>query len=153
MKTWVLIGLVSLPLTALAQLPVPISPDWLKGSEKTSGILNNTHVTLTGNNYVMVQTNVVARSRGFKILGLITLRSASYTEAMSRLYAKAQVKEGQPQAIANVVHESGGLNLILFQIPKIRIRADLIEFTDEYAEEMEPEVPVRVRDAKTRVAR
>jgi hypothetical protein len=152
MKTWVLIGLVSLPLTALAQLPVPISPDWLKGSEKTSGILNNTHVTLTGNNYVMVQTNVVARSRGFKILGLITLRSASYTEAMSRLYAKAQVKEGQPQAIANVVHESGGLNLILFQIPKIRIRADLIEFTDEYVEEME-DAPVRARAAKTRVAR
>jgi hypothetical protein len=136
MKKWALIGLCLFPFASFAQLPIPITPDWLKGSEKTSGILNNTHVTLTGNNYVMVQTNIVARSRGFKILGLISLRSASYTEAMSRLYSKAQVTEGRPQAVANVVHESGGLNLILFQIPKVRIRADLIEFTgDEYADE------------------
>lgn len=150
MKTWVVIGLVSLPLAALAQLPVPISPDFLKGGEKTSGILNSTHVTLTGNNYVMVQTNVTARSRGFKILGLISIRSASYTEAMSRLYAKAAVAEGRPQAIANVVHESGGLNLILFQIPKVRIRADLIEFKNVYEES---EMAVGAREPKTRVRR
>lgn len=129
MKKWGFLSLVLLPLCTFAQLPIPISPDWLKGGEKTSGILNDTHVTLTGDNYVVVQTNVVAKSRGFKILGIISVRSASYTEAMSRLYAQARVEEGKPQAIANVVHESGGLNLLLFQIPKIRIRADLIEFT------------------------
>jgi hypothetical protein len=135
--------LLLLPLSAAAQLPFPITPDWLE-NDRESGVLHSTHVTLTGSNYRIVQTNITARSRGFKLLGFITIKSPSYVQAMSRLYAQAHVEEGAPQALANVVYETGGLNLILFSLPKIRIRADLIEFAD-YAEDDAGPVPVRQR--------
>jgi hypothetical protein len=128
---WVLTALVFFPFAAFAQLPIPITPDWLKGSEKESGVLHSTQVQLFGNNYRMLETNVTAKSGGFKLLGFITIKSPSYVQAMSRLYHKAQVEEGAPQALANLVYETAGMNLILFSLPKIRVRADLVEFTDE----------------------
>jgi hypothetical protein len=121
--------LLLFPLAAGAQLPIPITPDWLKQSQSSLGVLNSTQVTLTENNYRIVQTNVIGRSRGFKLLGLITIKPASHTRAMSRLYSKAHVEEGRPQALANLMHESGSSNFILFSLPKVTIRADLIEFT------------------------
>jgi hypothetical protein len=143
---WVYSVLLFLPLTVFAQLPIPITPDWLKGGEKESGVLHSTQVQLVGNNYRVLQTNVVAKSGGFKLLGFITIKSPSYVKAMSRLSAKAQVEEGQPQAFANVVYETGGLNLIVFSLPKIRIRADLVEFID-FPEETttDPDLSVRAR--------
>jgi hypothetical protein len=130
MKRWLLLAGLLLPFCTFAQLPIPLTPDWLKaGGEKSFGVLNSTHVTLTENNFTIVETNVVAKSKGFKLLGLISLKSASYTKAMTDLYARAQVKQGHPQALANVVYESSSTYLILFSIPKVTIRADLIEFT------------------------
>jgi hypothetical protein len=147
---WVYPVLLFLPLTVFAQLPIPITPDWLKGGEKESGVLHSTQVQLVGNNYRVLQTNVVAKSGGFKLLGFITIKSPSYVKAMSRLAAKAQVEEGQPQAFANVVYETGGLNLIVFSLPKIRIRADLVEFID-FPEETTTDSDIRVRArARTR---
>ena len=128
---WVVTALMFLPLATFAQLPIPITPDWLKGNEKESGVLHSTQVQLVGNNYRVLQTNVTAKSGGFKLLGFITIKSPSYVQAMSRLYNKAHVEEGAPQALANLVHETAGMNLILFSLPKIRVRADLVEFTDE----------------------
>ena len=116
-------------LTATAQLPVPITPDWLKQTPSASEVLNSTHVTLMENNYRIVRTNIIGKSRGFKLLGLITIKPASTTRAMSQLYGKAQVEPGKPQALANVVRESGSTYLILFSLPKVTISADLIEFT------------------------
>ena len=127
---WVYMVLIFFPIATFAQLPLPLTPDWLKGGDDPVGVLLSTQVALAGNNYRIVQTNIMARSRGFKLLGLITIKSASYSQAMSRLYGQAQMEEGRPQALANVIHEKGGLNVILFSLPKIRIRADLIEFTD-----------------------
>ena len=70
---WILaIGFLS-PCVALAQLPVPITPDWLKGAEKQAGVLHSTQVQLFGNNYRVLQTNIVAKSSGFKLLGFITI--------------------------------------------------------------------------------
>ena len=85
---------------------------------------------LFGNNYRVLQTTIVAKSGGFKLLGFFTIKSPSYVKAVSRLYARAGVEEGRPQTLANVVYETGGLNVILFSLPKIRVRADLVEFTD-----------------------
>jgi hypothetical protein len=125
---WILAVFILLPMAAWAQLPIPITPDWLK-SDKDSGVLLSTQVQLVGNNYRVLQTNVVAKSGGLKLLGFITIKSPSYVKAMSRLYSKAGVTEGRAQALANVVYETGGMNLILFSLPKIRVRADLVEFT------------------------
>lgn len=148
---WVFMVLVLFPMAAFCQFPIPISPDWLKGGEKQSGVLHSTEVQLVGNNYRVLQTNVVAKSGGFKLLGLISIKSPSYVVAMSRLYAKAQVEEGSPQALANVVHETGGLNFILFSLPKIRVRADLVEFTDiPYAGPQEHESEAAAVEARAR---
>jgi hypothetical protein len=133
MKKWIIIllGLCAFSISAVAQLPIPVFSDLLPKSEHEIGVLHQTHVTLTGSNYTIVQENIIGRSRGFKVLGLISLRSASYIEAVTRLYARAKVQVGHPQALANVVYESTSSNFILFSIPKVKIRADLIEFTEE----------------------
>lgn len=151
MKKWVLLLVSLLPLSGFAQLPIPITPDWLKSGDKSVGVLNNTHVTLTGDNYTILQKNIIAKSKGFKLLGIFSFRSASYTEAMSRLYSKAHIEEGHPQALANVVHESTSSNFILFSLPKVTISADLIEFTGEYLGE-EGEA-MRVRETEPRSPR
>jgi hypothetical protein len=143
---WVYSVLVLLPFAASAQLPIPITPDWLKSGEKEAGVLHSTQVQLVGNNYRVLQTNVVAKSGGFRLLGFITIKSPSYVKAVSRLYAKAQAEEGRAQAFANVVYETGGMNLILFSLPKIRIRADLVEFTDPPSEPPADAVGTHVRD-------
>jgi hypothetical protein len=122
------------PLLAFGQLPIPITPDWLKQGSSSAEVLNSTHVTLMEDNFRIVQTNVIGKSRGFKLLGLITIKPASNTRAMSDLYGKAQVEPGRPQALANVVRESGSTYLILFSLPKVTIRADLIEFTERNTE-------------------
>ena len=143
---WIYSLFVFLPFTALAQLPIPITPDWLKGGDKEAGVLHSTQVQLVGNNYRVLQTNVVAKSGGFRLLGFITIKSPSYVKAVSRLYAKAQAEEGRAQAFANVVYETGGMNLILFSLPKIRIRADLVEFTDLPGEPAADAAATRVRE-------
>ena len=127
---WFCAVLILFPAAIFAQLPIPLTPDWLKGGDNAFGLLHGTQVELAGSNYRLLQTNLIAKSYGFKLLGLITLKSPSYVQAMSRLYGAAHMEEGHPQALANVVHEQGGLNLILFSIPRIEIRADLIEFID-----------------------
>jgi hypothetical protein len=145
-KVGIVTFLLGLSITASAQLPFPAIPDWLKPAQKNAEVLTHTHVTLTGNNYSIIEPNVIARSKGFKLFGLITFRNASYTEAMKRLYEKAHVEAGHPQALANVVHESGSSYFILFSIPKVTIRADLIEFLDlgeTCDEEMAGAIPAR----------
>src|SRR3954471_2432795 len=134
------------PLAAAAQLPFTSLPDFLKPNQPPAEVLNSTHVTLMENNFRIVETNVVGKSRGFKLLGLITIKPTSHTRAMSRLYEKAHVEVGRPQTLANVVHESSSTYLILFSLPQVTIRADLIEFTDSPADTTTNEVsPVRAR--------
>ena len=138
MKKYILAAILLLPCSGFAQLPLPVLPDWLNPNQgATTEVLIHTHVTLTGNNFIILQSNIVAKSKGFKLLGLISLRSASHTEAMSRLYAKAQLQQRRPQALANVVRETTSTSLILFSIPKVTIRADLIEFTGQDDEDSE----------------
>ena len=119
-------------------------PDWILPSQKSAQLLHQTQVTLAGNNYNILEPNVIGRSRGFKLLGLISFRGASHTEAMSRLYHRAGVEQGRPQALANVLVESSSTYFILFSIPKVTIRADLIEFTGDEPpdEEMNDTSPV-----------
>ncbi len=126
--------LLFFPLLAAAQFPVPLTPDWLKQGSSSAEVLNSTHVTLMENNFRIVQTNIIGKSRGFKLLGLITIKPTSHTRAMSELYGKAQVEPGRPQALANIVRENSSTYLILFSLPKVTIRADLIEFTERNAE-------------------
>ena len=91
-------------------------------------ITTATSVKLEQSNFVTVRTNVVGSSKGFKLLGFITLRPATLNKAMNELYANAHAAEGRPQTLAHLTVEHSGIYLILFSIPKVIARADLIEF-------------------------
>lgn len=68
---------------------------------------------------------------GFKLLGILPFSNPSYAEAMSRLYATVGPAEGKSLAVTNVGQERTALYFILFSLPKLTVRADVIEFVDE----------------------
>ena len=72
----------------------------------------------------------MGKSEGFSFLGLIPLKSPTYTEAIARLYQSAPVTEGKAQALVNTVYEHTSSYFILFSLTKVTVRADLIEFTE-----------------------
>jgi hypothetical protein len=92
---------------------------------------SQTQVVLTGRNYRIVKANAIGSSMGFKLLGIIAFANTSYPEAMSRLYATAGPAEGKALAVTNVGQERTALYFILFSLPKLTVRADVIEFMDE----------------------
>src|SRR5471030_2543911 len=63
---------------------------------------NQTDVKLSQGNFVLIKTNVVGQSRGFALLGFITIVPAEFNTAFSRLYAQAGMESGKPQTLANV---------------------------------------------------
>lgn len=89
-----------------------------------------TTVDLSKRNYHIVKPNAIGKSTGFKFLGIIPIVSPRYTKAMTNLYSKAGVAEGRAMALANVVEERSSIYLILFSLPKLTIRADVIEFVE-----------------------
>ena len=91
-------------------------------------IHQETHVTLAEANYVVLKTNVVGKSKGFSLLGFITIKPAQFQKAADCLYANAEIQPGRPQALGNVVMEKTSAYWILFSIPKVTVRADVIEF-------------------------
>jgi hypothetical protein len=121
-------GAISMGLVGCAAIPV--LPSLLGLGDQPATLLNSTSVQQSQQNYRIIKTNAVGRSTGFKLLGIITFKSASYFKAMTQLYQDAGVAEGQAQALANVLHEKTSSHFILFSRPKVTIRADLIEFID-----------------------
>jgi hypothetical protein len=93
---------------------------------QTSG----TQVDLSRKNFRVVKANAMGSSSGFKLFGFIPFSAPTYSEAMSHLYKKAGVTEGKAQTLTNVTQERSSLYLVLFSIPKLTIRADVIEFTE-----------------------
>lgn len=93
-------------------------------------ILTTTTVNLSRQNFKIVKANVIGSSVGFSFLGLITLKAPGYAEAITLLYQQIAVSEGIAQALINVAHESSSTFFILFALPKITVRADVIEFIE-----------------------
>jgi hypothetical protein len=91
-----------------------------------------TSVKLAEGNFVLVKTNVVGRSKGFALLGLIPLVTASSGKAMDRLYAQAEFEVGRPQTLAHIVTDRSGSYFILFSLPQVNIRADVVEFRPSF---------------------
>jgi hypothetical protein len=88
-------------------------------------------VDLSRKNYAIVKANAIGESSGFSLLGIIPFAAPKYTDAMSDLCSKAVMSEGKAHALVNVVQERSSIYLILFSIPKLTVRADIIEFLDE----------------------
>jgi hypothetical protein len=99
-----------------------------------------TSVNLARDNFVLVKTNVVGRSKGFSLLGFITMCPATLTKAMSRMYDAAQMRPGEPQTVAHLIIEHSSSYWILFGIPKVEVRADIVEFRPS-AKSREPAKP------------
>ena len=79
----------------------------------------------------MVKSNATGASSGFRLLGLLPLSSPRYTSAMADLYTNASIREGRPYALTNVIQERSTSYLILFSVPTLTVRADVIEFMNE----------------------
>ena len=89
-----------------------------------------THVELTRKNYRVVKANAIGESSGLYFLGIIPIVPPRRTDALSNLYSSAGLSEGKAQALVNVVQERSTIYLILFSIPKLTVRADVIEFVE-----------------------
>jgi hypothetical protein len=91
-----------------------------------------TQVALDSNNYKVVKAGVRGESTGFKILGIISLAAPSYADAKAALYQNTgENLTGRSIALANQTEDSSGINLLIFQIPKVTITADVVEFNDK----------------------
>jgi hypothetical protein len=130
-----------LPLSALLALcgcsavsPVPLS-SLLPGGGTGLEVHSETSIRLEQANFGVVKTNLVGRSQGFALLGIITMVPARFTDALNRVYSQAEMQAGRPQTLANVTVERTSAYWILFSIPRVSVRADLVEFVAESAPE------------------
>ncbi len=129
-------------LTGCAAAPAIPALSSLIPAPAGTQVLTTTTVDLSKRNYKIVKANATASSTGFSLLGIFAFKSPSYEEAVTQLYRSAGIAEGRSQAIVNVVHEHNSTYFILFALPKITVRADVIEFTDAAT-------PAKVQDVET----
>lgn len=106
-------------------LPLQLPP---LGNSGGAQVTTMTNVQLSKSNFRLVKADVVWESTGFKFLGIITFRSPEYVEALSRLYKNAGVAEGRSQTFVNLVYDQTQPYFLLFSLPKIMARGDLIGF-------------------------
>jgi hypothetical protein len=104
-------------------------------------IHNTTDVRLQEKNFIVIKTNVLGQSKGFSLLGVLTIVPAKFTKAMNQLYVEAAMQPGRPQTLSNLIMEKDALYLILFSIPRTAIRADVIEFVPAAATNIQPRPP------------
>lgn len=130
MKTLKLLPLLWLLGGCTAALPTLPALSGLMPPSERNQIQTSTSVNLSKKNFKLIKANVSGQSVGFSLLGLFTLKAAEYEEAITQLYRSAGFSEGKPQALVNVMHQQTSTYFILFSLPKITVRADIIEFTD-----------------------
>jgi hypothetical protein len=110
--------------------PIPPLPFTLPSGAGQASVLTLTEVHLAQRNYRVVRTNVAGTSRGFALLGLITVKPPDAIEAFARLYEAGGISEGNALALINVLQQSSAPYFILFSLPKITLRADVVEFVE-----------------------
>lgn len=101
------------------------------GSAPAQEVHEQTDIKLAGDNFDTIKTNVVGTSKGFSLLGFITLYPATLTKAMNRMYGAAEMEPGRPQTTAHLIIEHSSSYWILFGIPKVEVRADVVQFKAE----------------------
>ncbi len=125
----VLLALLMSGCAALAPVSALIgSPH---GSAPPLQVHEETKVDLARGNFALLKTNVWGQSKGFSLLGFITIYPPTLVKAMNRMYAAARMQPGQPQTVAHLIIEQTSSYYILFGIPKIEVRADIVEFNPE----------------------
>jgi hypothetical protein len=136
-----LVGLAALASGCASMATLPSTFGSLNPSSASLEIHNQTEVKLTEGNFMVMKTNVVGQSRGFSLLGFITMVPARFQTAMDRLYVKAEMQSGKPQTLGNVIMEKTSAYWVLFSIPRVSVRADVVEFTPNGATILLPRPP------------
>lgn len=123
-----LIGMTLLCLlTCGCAVPIPgLSPTASEQAQQE--IKTTTDVKLSQSNYRILKTNLTGSDWGISLLGIFPIVSPDYTKAIEKLYRKAGVTVGRPQAVVNLLQQHTSPHFILFSIPRITFRADLVEF-------------------------
>ncbi len=111
-----------------AAATLPAASSLLPASTGNAAFYGSTIVRLDQGNFQTLKTNLMGHSKGFALLGLITLFPAKFTTALDGVYAQSEMKTGHSQTLVNLVTERSSTYWILFSIPKVSIRADLVEF-------------------------
>jgi len=88
----------------------------------------STRTDLSQANYRVVRTGVKGESRGFVLLVFFNVVPTSLSDAMDRLYDAAGLEPGGSWALANAVIEQQSRSFLLFSLPRVRVRADVVEF-------------------------
>ena len=124
---------------AVSVLPIAA----LMGSPNASAleIHNQTDIRLEVANFIVTKTDVVGQSEGFSLFGVLTIVPAKFTQAMNRLYTQAEMQPGRSQTLVNLIVEKNSTYFILFSLPRISIRADVIEFIPVNATNIPPRPP------------
>ena len=127
MTKWIF--LLGLPLVfgGCAALPA-LSPALLPSGSVNADLYTSTAVKLEQANFVTLKTNVVGIDKGFALFGIVTMVPARFSIALDKLYGQAGMQPGRPQTLANVVAERSSTFLLLYSIPRVVIRADVVEF-------------------------
>jgi hypothetical protein len=133
MKSLKILPILLLLTGCAAALPALPALSGLIPAANGTHILTRTTVNLSRKNFKIVKANAFGSNVGFSFLGIFSLNSPSYEEALTQLYRSADVSEGKSQALVNVMHEQTSTYFILFALPKITVCADVIEFTDDAA--------------------
>ena len=123
-----LLGLAALASGCAAVSALPVASMVSSPNASALEIHNSTDVRLQAANFIVTKPNVVGQSKGFSLLGVLTIVPADFTKAMDRLYTQAEIQPGRSQTLANLNMERNSTYLILFSIPRISICADVIEF-------------------------
>ena len=87
--------------------------------------VTSTTVHLSRNTFKIVKANALGHSVGFSLPGLFSLKSPS-----TQLYRSIERPNGKAQTLVNVMHEQTSTYFVLFALPRITVRADVIEFID-----------------------
>jgi hypothetical protein len=134
-----LLALLAGGCAAVSVLPIAA----LMGSPNASAleIHSQTDIRLEAADFILTKPNVVGQSEGFSLLGVLTIVPPKFTEAMNRLSTQAEMQPGRPQTLANLVMEKNSSYFILYSLPRISLRADVIEFIAVHATNLPPPPP------------
>lgn len=113
-----------------------------------------TGVQLSHANYRLIKAGAQGSSSGFRLLELIPVTAPSVADAKSALYDSIGASlEGRAVALTNLSEDSYTVHFLLFAVPRVRVSADVIEFTDTSAagsssqlKALDPNAPVPCRE-------
>jgi hypothetical protein len=93
--------------------------------------VNDTQAVLARKNFRIVKANIEGTSTGLTLLGVIPVDPPTRAKAVALLWARSGLQPiGGAYALTNLaVDESNGY-FVLFSLPAVTVRADIVEFTE-----------------------